>query len=152
MSVQAVILRLLADLRQRLGMSYLFVSHDLHVVRLLCDRIAVMYLGRIVEQAPAADLLRAPRHPYTRARLASIPDPARRGQRPWRLEGSASSPIDPVPDACRFAGRCPREEPVCTRQMPQLRPLAPDHLATCHFAGSPARAPMPTLAQGATRP
>ena len=151
-SVQAIILRLLADLRQRLGMSYLFVSHDLHVVRLLCDRIAVMYLGRIVEQAPAADLFRAPRHPYTRALLASIPDPARRGQRPWRLEGSARSPIDPAPDACRFAGRCPREEPVCTQRMPQLRPLEPDHLAACHFAEPPGRAPMPTLAQGETTP
>ena len=149
-SVQAVILRLLADLRQRLGMSYLFVSHDLHVVRLLCDRIAVMYLGRIVEQAPASDLFRNPRHPYTRALLAAIPDPERRGQRPWRLEGSASSPIDPAPDACRFAGRCPREEPVCTQQMPQLRPVEPHHLAACHFAEVPARAPMPTLAQGAT--
>jgi oligopeptide/dipeptide ABC transporter ATP-binding protein len=158
-SVQAVILRLLADLRQRFGMSYLFVSHDLNVVRLLCDRIAVMYLGRIVEQAPALDLFRNPRHPYTRALLASIPDPARRGQRPWRLEGSARSPIDPAPDACRFAGRCPREEPVCTQQMPQLRDVGPGHLAACYFAERPARAPsghpaaaMPTLAQGETTP
>lgn len=135
-SVQAVVLRLLADLRTRLGMSYLFVSHDLNVVRLLCDRIAVMYLGRIVEQAPAATLFRTPCHPYTRALLASIPDPARRGQRPWRLEGSASSPIDPAPDACRFAGRCPRQQPVCTREMPQLRTVEPEHLAACHFAAS----------------
>jgi len=133
-SVQAVVLRLLADLRQRLGMSYLFVSHDLNVVRLLCDRIAVMYLGRIVEQAPASALFRNPRHPYTGALLASIPDPARRGQRPWRLEGSASSPLDPAPDVCRFAGRCPRQQPVCTQKMPQLRPVGPDHLAACHFA------------------
>ena len=135
-SVQAVVLRLLADLRQRLGMSYLFVSHDLNVVRLLCDRIAVMYLGRIVEQAPADALFRNPRHPYTAALLASIPDPARRGRRPWRLEGSATSPINPAPNACRFAGRCPREQPVCTQRMPVLRPVGPDarHSAACHFA------------------
>ena len=133
-SVQAVVLRLLADLRARLGMSYLFVSHDLNVVRLLCDRIAVMYLGRVVEQAPAAELFRDPRHPYTRALLASIPDPARRGQRPPRLDGSARSPINPAPDACRFQGRCPRQEPICARQMPQLRRVGADHHAACHFA------------------
>ena len=133
-SVQAVILRLLADLRAKLGMSYLFVSHDLNVVRLLCDRIVVMYLGRVVEQAPSKDLFRAPRHPYTRALLASIPDPARRGQRPARLEGSAGSPIDPDPNACRFYGRCPRQEERCAREMPVLRAVGPDHRAACHFA------------------
>jgi oligopeptide/dipeptide ABC transporter ATP-binding protein len=133
-SVQAVILRLLADLRAKLGMSYLFVSHDLNVVRLLCDRIVVMYLGRVVEQAPARDLFREPRHPYTRALLASIPDPARRGQRPPRLEGSAGSPINPDPNACRFYGRCPRQEERCAREMPLLRALGHDHRAACHFA------------------
>ncbi len=156
-SVQAVVLRLLADLRQRLGMSYLFVSHDLNVVRLLCDRIAVMYLGRIVEQAPAAALFRNPRHPYTSALLASIPDPARRGQRPWRLEGSARSPIDPAPDACPFQGRCPRQQPVCTQRMPLLRGVGPDHLAACHFAeaATPAVSPGPAYTesvQGETIP
>ena len=133
-SVQAVILRLLADLRQRLGMSYLFVSHDLNVVRLLCGRIAVMYLGRIVEQAPAAELFRDPRHPYTRALLAAIPDPVRHGQRPQRLDGSARSPIDRAPNVCCFQGRCPRQEPVCAREAPPLRPIGPGHLAACHFA------------------
>jgi oligopeptide/dipeptide ABC transporter ATP-binding protein len=133
-SVQAVILRLLADLRARLGMSYLFVSHDLNVVRLLCDRIVVMYLGRVVEEAAAADLFRDPRHPYTRALLGSIPDPSRRGQRPWRLEGSASSPINPDPNICRFYGRCPRQVERCRQEMPQLQAVAPGHLAACHFA------------------
>lgn len=133
-SVQAVILRLLADLRDKLGMSYLFVSHDLNVVRLLCSRIVVMYLGRVVEEAPSAELFRNARHPYTRALLASIPDPARRGQRPQRLEGSASSPINPDPNACRFYGRCPRQEDRCQREMPALRAVGPDHRAACHFA------------------
>jgi oligopeptide/dipeptide ABC transporter ATP-binding protein len=133
-SVQAVILRLLADLREKLGMSYLFVSHDLNVVRLLCDRIVVMYLGRVVEQASAAALFRDPRHPYTRALLASIPDPSRRGQRPPRLDGSASSPIDPDPNMCRFYGRCSRQEDRCAIEMPFLREISPDHSAACHFA------------------
>ena len=132
-SVQAVVLRLLGDLQARLGMSYLFVSHDLSVVRLLCDRIAVMYLGRIVEQAPTEALFRQPRHPYTRALLASAPDPARRGERPPRLEGSARSPIDPAPNVCRFQGRCPRQQELCTQQMPQLRQAGADHVVACHF-------------------
>ncbi len=123
-----------ADLRTRLGMSYLFVSHDLNVVSLLCSRIAVMYLGRIVEQAPAAELFRDPRHPYTRSLLASIPDPARRGEWPLRPDGSARSPIDPSPHVCRFEGRCPRQEAVCAERMPLLLPTTPDHLVACHFA------------------
>lgn len=134
-SVQAVILRLLADLRAKLGMSYLFVSHDLNVVRLLCTRIVVMYLGKVVEEGPTEDLFRAPRHPYTRALLASIPDPARRGGAPWRLEGSARSPIDPSPTVCRFYGRCPRQETRCAEMMPLLREVgAPGHRTACHFA------------------
>jgi len=134
-SVQAVILRLLADLRAKLGMSYLFVSHDLNVVRLLCSRIVVMYLGRVVEEGPTEALFHAPRHPYTRALLASIPDPTRRGAAPWRLEGSARSPIDPSPTICRFYGRCPRQEARCAEVMPQLHPVGPSgHRAACHFA------------------
>ena len=133
-SVQAVILRLLADLRAQLGMSYLFVSHDLSVVRLLCDRIVVMYQGRVVEEAPSQELFRAPRHPYTRGLLASIPDPARRGRRPPRLDGSAGSPIDPDPNACRFHGRCPQQQERCLHEMPVLRAMGPRHWAACHFA------------------
>jgi oligopeptide/dipeptide ABC transporter ATP-binding protein len=133
-SVQAVILRLLADLKSRLAMSYLFVSHDLNVVRLLCSRVVVMYLGKIVEIAPAETLFTAPRHPYTQALVAAIPDPARRGEARPRLDGSPTSPIDPDPNACRFYGRCPKSADLCAKAMPPLRAVGPDHFAACHFA------------------
>lgn len=133
-SVQAVILRLLAELRARLGMSYLFVSHDLNVVRLLCSRIVVMYLGRVVEIATAEALFTAPRHPYTQGLIAAIPDPARLGEVRPRLEGSPRSPIDPAPDTCRFYGRCSRGTDRCATAMPALRPLGDDHFVACHFA------------------
>ncbi len=133
-SVQAVILRLLADLRDRLGMSYLFVSHDLNVVRLLCSRVVVMYLGKVVEVAPTEALFTAPRHPYTQALVAAIPDPARRGEARMLLDGSPKSPIDPDPKVCRFYGRCPNGAELCTKTMPRLRPVGPDHAAACHFA------------------
>ena len=136
-SVQAVILKLLADLRDRLAMSYLFVSHDLNVVRLLCSRVVVMYLGKIVEIAPAEALFTAPRHPYAQALVAAIPDPARRGEARPRLDGSPTSPIDPDPNACRFYGRCPKSTDLCAKSMPPLRAVGPDHFAACHFALSP---------------
>jgi oligopeptide/dipeptide ABC transporter ATP-binding protein len=133
-SVQAVILHLLADLRTRLGMSYLFVSHDLNVVRLLCERIVVMYLGRVVEVARTETLFTAPSHPYTKALIAAIPDPARRGEQRLRLEGSPKSPIDPDPNACRFHGRCPVGTDRCVTASPPLRRLGDVHFAACHFA------------------
>ncbi len=117
-------------------MSYLFVSHDLDVVRLLCDRIAVMYLGKIIEIGATAALLEQPAHPYTRALLAATPDPKRRGRRIERLAGTATSPIDPDPNTCRFAGRCPVEVERCRVEMPALRPLAADHSTACHLAAS----------------
>jgi oligopeptide/dipeptide ABC transporter ATP-binding protein len=134
-SVQATILKLLGELRAKRGVSYLFVTHDLEVVRLLCDRIVVMYLGRVVESAPTQALLSRPAHPYTRALLAASPSPARRGQKVQRLEGSAQSPIDPDPHVCRFAGRCSLETDICRRASPQLLPFADGHLAACHRAG-----------------
>ena len=134
-SVQATILKLLGELRDKRGVSYLFVSHDLEVVRLVCDRIVVMYLGRIVESAPTATLLAAPAHPYTRALIAASPDPARRGVKVERLEGAAQSPIDPDPRVCRFAGRCALEADICRRAAPPLLPVGDGHKVACHRAG-----------------
>jgi oligopeptide/dipeptide ABC transporter ATP-binding protein len=125
---------LLADLRDRLGMSYLFVSHDLNVVRLLCERIVVMYLGRVVEVATAEELFTSPKHPYTQALVAAIPDPARRGEQRLRLEGSPTSPVNPDPNRCRFYGRCPQGTDRCITASPALRTVAPGHQAACHFA------------------
>ncbi|HWJ73960.1 MAG TPA: ABC transporter ATP-binding protein [Kaistia sp.] len=136
-SVQAVVLKLLADLRDRLGMSYVFVSHDLDVVRLLCERVVVMYLGEVIETAPAETLFERPAHPYTRALIAAIPHPERRGKHPPRLDGSPRSPIDPDPNICQFYGRCPIGQPVCAEKRPPLRPVGEGHLAACHFAGQP---------------
>ena len=136
-SVQAVILKLLGDLRKKHGLSYIFVSHDLEVIRLICDRVAVMYLGKIVETAPTERLFAAPAHPYTRALLDGSPDPARRGQSIERLQGSATSPVDPDPNVCRFAGRCALTQAQCRLEMPALRTVGPAHEAACHFALSP---------------
>ena len=134
-SVQAVILHLLADLRERLGMAYLFVSHDLNLVRLMTDRVLVMYLGRVVEHGPSEEVFDRPAHPYTRALLSAVPAPdgARRGTR-IVLSGEPRSPIDPAPDACRFHGRCPQGVERCTREMPTLHGPSADHQAACHFA------------------
>jgi oligopeptide/dipeptide ABC transporter ATP-binding protein len=139
-SVQSLILNLLSKLQKQRNMSYLFVSHDLNVVRLLCDKIAVMYLGRIVEFGPSKSIYFNPRHPYTRALIDAIPDPDRKNSARTKLEGSASSPIDPNPNACRFAGRCPVELPVCTQAMPLLMPAGDGGLVACHRAagGNPA--------------
>jgi oligopeptide transport system ATP-binding protein len=133
-SVQARILNLLKDLQASLGLTYVFISHDIRVVRHMCDRVAVMYLGKIVETAGRRGVFDDPRHPYTRALLADVPalDPRRRRLRPT-LEGDPPSPIDP-PAGCRFHPRCHWAEDICRRSEPALRPLGPAHRAACHLA------------------
>jgi len=131
-SVQAVVLHLLADLRERLEMSYLFVSHDLNVVRLLSDRVLVMYLGKIVESGATATVLDRPAHPYTQALVTAMPG-THTGRQRVRLLGEPQSPIDPPADVCRFYGRCPEGFDRCRTEMPRLRATAPGQEVACHL-------------------
>jgi len=133
-SIQAQVVNLLKDLQARLGLSYLFIAHDLAVVKHMADRIAVMYLGQIVELAPRDALFANPRHPYTRALLSAIPrpDPHRTGERQIP-GGDVPSPMNP-PEGCRFHTRCPYAADQCGREPPALRELAPGHAAACHRA------------------
>ncbi len=130
-SVQAQVLTLLADLRSRLGLAILFISHDLAVVRHLCDRVSVLYLGRVMEEAPSSRLFASPRHPYTRALLSASPriDPAARPTR-ILLRGEPPSPANP-PSGCVFRTRCPHAAPVCAETIPSLREVAAGQRVAC---------------------
>lgn len=133
-AIQAQILNLMRRLQSELGLTYLFISHDLGVIRHMCDDIAVMYLGRIVEQAPREALFARPLHPYTLALWSAAPsfDPGTRSRRARiRLQGDPPSPIN-VPSGCRFAGRCPFAEPRCHTEPPPLREVLPEHHVACH--------------------
>jgi peptide/nickel transport system ATP-binding protein len=133
-SVEAQVLNLLLDIKNEFGLTYLFISHDLNVVRFISDRVVVMYLGEIVEIGPVDALWTDARHPYTRALLAAMPslDPDRRTQEP-PITGDPPNPIDPPP-GCRFHTRCPFAEAVCSAQVPRLAPtVAAGHAAACHM-------------------
>jgi len=134
--VQAQILNLLRRLQEQLGLTYLFISHDLGVVQYMCDDIAVMYMGKIVEQADRESLFNNPRHPYTRVLLSAVPstDPNRRNRRNRiTVSGDPPNPID-LPSGCRFASRCSQVVDQCRKIEPTLKPLAATHQVACHLA------------------
>jgi oligopeptide/dipeptide ABC transporter ATP-binding protein len=132
-SVQAQIINLLDDLRKRYGLTYVFISHDLNVVQHISDRIGVMYLGKIVELAPADDIFASPLHPYTQALFGAIPLPDVDNLRELTiLEGNVPSPINP-PSGCRFHTRCPLAQEICKQQEPKLRQIRRNRVVACHF-------------------
>jgi len=132
LSIQAQTLNLLGRMKADLGLSYIFISHDLSVVRYFTDRVMVMYLGRVVESAPTRQLWSAPRHPYTRALMDAVPDQSRR-RHAAPIKGDLPSPQD-VPSGCRFHPRCPLATEICTRVDPVLEDLGAGHSAACHHA------------------
>jgi len=132
-SVQAQIINLLDDLKKSLGLTYLFISHDLNVVQHISDRIGVMYLGKLVETGPAQDLFDEPLHPYTQALFGAIPMPEVDSKRELKvLEGNVPSPVDP-PSGCRFHTRCPLAQAQCREVEPALRTVRSGRQAACHF-------------------
>jgi peptide/nickel transport system ATP-binding protein len=133
-SIQAQVLNLFLDLRRDLGLTYLFISHDLGVVRHLAERVVVMYLGRVVEIAPAAELFAGPNHPYTQALLAEVPTLQRRRRDFVPIQGEIPSPLAPPP-GCHFHPRCPHAMARCKSDNPVLREIAPGRFSACHLNG-----------------
>jgi len=133
-SIQAQVVNLLEKLQKELNLTYLFIAHDLSMVKYLSDQVAVMYLGKVVEVAESGELYKNARHPYTKALLSAIPIPdpdVEKERRRIILEGDVPSPINP-PVGCRFCGRCPVAQDVCFREEPSLVPVGDDHVAACH--------------------
>jgi oligopeptide/dipeptide ABC transporter ATP-binding protein len=129
-SIQAQILNLLAELQEAYRLTYVFISHNLSVVRFVADRVLVMYLGKVVESAPAEDLYRRPIHPYTEALIGAVPD-RHSARRRVVLQGDLPSPVNPPP-GCTFNTRCPRATSICSQEVPPLMPHSEGHLAACH--------------------
>jgi peptide/nickel transport system ATP-binding protein/oligopeptide transport system ATP-binding protein len=139
MSIRGDVLNLFADLQRDLGLTYVFITHDLAVVSHISERVAVMYLGQFVELGPTEEVAERPLHPYTIALLSAEPRPlpsAMRTDARIVLQGEVPSPIDP-PSGCRFRTRCPHAQPLCTERVPDWRELKPDHWVACHFADRP---------------
>jgi oligopeptide/dipeptide ABC transporter ATP-binding protein len=146
--IQAQVLNLFEKLRRELGLSYLFIAHDLALVKQVSDRVGVMYLGKFCEVGPGESVYQQPLHPYTRALLDSIPstEPGA-GRATTTLRGEPPSPVNP-PSGCRFRTRCPRAADRCAQEVPEPRELFPGHLVACHFplteAAEPAKVAAPT--------
>ena len=133
-SIQAQVLNLFMELREALGLTYLFISHDLGVVRHLCDRVVIMYLGRVVETAPATEFFASPNHPYAQALLAEVPRLEARKKDFVAITGEIPSPLDPPP-GCHFHPRCPHATARCREEVPVLKPIAPGRWSACHLNG-----------------
>ena len=148
-SIQAQVVNLLEDLQDRLGLTYLFISHDLSMVRHIADRVAVMYLGQIVEISPRDALFAQPLHPYAEALLSAVPepDPAAAQKPRVLLKGDVPSPANP-PRGCNFCTRCPKALPVCHQQEPRLIEVAPGRQVACHLISPPSSAPLVPVPTG----
>ena len=134
-SIRAQVINLLEDLQRDFNLTYIFVAHDLSVVEHIADRVAVMYVGRLVELAKTDDLYYTPKHPYTEALMAAVPKPdPRMRERPIKLPGEVASPVN-TPSGCYFHPRCRYAKDICTTDTPLLREVLPEHWAACHFAG-----------------